>query len=788
MKKIQTLLMAAAMMAGPFVFTSCEDILGHWEKPAPAVITSDPTPETVVEDARALGAALEAGAMVAVNYTVGTSSYVATFQKNSDDSYTLISNAKVSAARAVTRAADPPYTVPTGDGAAIGDKILLTLVGDQLVLTVKDTAGTPIFEAYLTIEAGKVVVINTNAGGLDCTIISVSVNDQARDIKNTDMKSVKIEQGALSYFVKYSEGETWADVIKRYENIELVDISTTDLDYVSAQFSKELVVETLMAEQEITQADAEDSYTKKYSGSFFLTTSASTYVTANVAVGTSTTNSLIVETPPMLTPLTFEAVNEGATINITFENTLSKAVDLQYSLDGGLAWQSLHIDAGKPQYTDQSSNSHPASPGTKTLSGIKQILFKAENESYGELSSVCLDASTEYERKLHISVDADCYIYGNMMSLVGGDQFATRTDLKEDRTFEGMFMDEKKLKSHPAKMLLLPATTLTNMCYRYMFWNCTALTVAPDLPAKVMKEKCYSGMFTGCDALKATPALPATTLAKSCYYGMFSNCSALTSASDLPASKLEPYCYQEMFRGCTSLTKAPELLATKAAEYSCASMFWGCSALKTAPSKLAATVAEHCYDSMFDNCTFLESAPELPAKTMAPYCYAAMFRRCPSLETAPALPATTLANHCYDSMFYNQEDVSGYKLKNAPALPATTLADHCYTYMFNGCRALTKAPDLPAKKLENGCYVCMFNNCTSLNYLKCFATSIASDATIPPTYNWLRGVPGNGHFYKDKSVNYASGEFWDTSLEYGTTTKCAAKVLNDGNWTVQDAN
>ena len=492
--------------------------------------------------------------------------------------------------------------------------------------------------------------------------------------------------------------------------------------------------------------------------------------------------------PDMLrTPLTLESVYANAPVNVTFSSTLSTARELQYSLDGGESWKTMTIAAGKPAYTDKESNYHKEAADTLVLTGVSRVLLKAANESYGEYSSVGLDTSTEYERRLQISVDADCYIYGNMMSLVGGDQFATRTDLKEDRTFWGMFMNNTKLKNHPAKKLLLPATTLTAMCYRYMFWNCKALTVAPDLPAKEMKEKCYSGMFTGCSALTATPALPATTLAKSCYYGMFSNCSSLTSASELPAPTLAPYCYQEMFRNCTSLTKAPELLATEAAAYSCQSMFWGCSALKTAPSKLAATVAEHCYDSMFDLCTFLESAPELPAMTMAPYCYAAMFRRCPSLETAPALPAITLADHCYDSMFFNQSGVPGYKLKNAPALPATTLADNCYTYMFSGCKSLTKAPDLPAKELANGCYVCMFNNCTSLNYVKCLATSIASDATVSPTYNWLHNVPGSGSFVKDASVNYASGQFWDTSTEYGTTTKCAARVFSDGGWTVRDA-
>ena len=34
-------------------------------------------------------------------------------------------------------------------------------------------------------------------------------------------------------------------------------------------------------------------------------------------------------------PLTLEVVNEGTTMNVIFENTLSKPITLQYSLDGG---------------------------------------------------------------------------------------------------------------------------------------------------------------------------------------------------------------------------------------------------------------------------------------------------------------------------------------------------------------------------------------------------------------------------------------------------------------------
>lgn len=267
MKKICKLMMGLVIaVALPMFLTSCEELFGEWDKSTPVIPGVPPT--TVVDEAKVLGAALEAGATVTVNYTVGTSSYVATFKKNSDDSYTLISNTKVSAARALTRLAGP--TVPTGDAATIGDKIQLTLVGDKLVLTVKDTAGTSLFEAQMDVEGGEVVVINTNASGIDCTIGSVSVDDQAKEIKNPEMKSVKLIKGVLSYAVKFIDGEIWADVVKRYENTELLEISSTTDGYITVKFSKELVVETLMAEG-LEEAVAEEFYTNNFSALFYLT-------------------------------------------------------------------------------------------------------------------------------------------------------------------------------------------------------------------------------------------------------------------------------------------------------------------------------------------------------------------------------------------------------------------------------------------------------------------------------------------------------------------------------------
>ena len=60
-------------------------------------------------------------------------------------------------------------------------------------------------------------------------------------------------------------------------------------------------------------------------------------------------------------------------------------------------------------------------------------------------------------------------------------------------------------------------------------------------------------MFYRCTSLINAPELPATTLANYCYYYMFEGCSSLINAPELPATVLADYCYQYMFNGCTKL-------------------------------------------------------------------------------------------------------------------------------------------------------------------------------------------------------------------------------------------
>lgn len=265
MKKILSKLLGGVLLLSLCVsLTSCEDILGKWEKPVPQV------PSTVVEEVKVLGAALEAGATVTINYTVGTTEYIATFQKGDGDTYTLISNyKKPSAARAMTRSVSS--IVSEGDGASLGDKMQLKLVGDNLLFSVMTYVDSPLFEALINVVSGEVTVHNTNAVGYDCTIGGFSVNDAPQNIKVPEMQSVKVLTGNdLSFAVKYIDGESWADVTKR--NDEWIEITTTTDGYVSVILSNKLIIETLKGEAEGTKTpeELEALYNTYFSGTFYL--------------------------------------------------------------------------------------------------------------------------------------------------------------------------------------------------------------------------------------------------------------------------------------------------------------------------------------------------------------------------------------------------------------------------------------------------------------------------------------------------------------------------------------
>ena len=323
---------------------------------------------------------------------------------------------------------------------------------------------------------------------------------------------------------------------------------------------------------------------------------------------------------------------------------------------------------------------------------------------------------------------------GNIMSLLYGDEYEGKLDLSGK-----------------------------DYCFIRIF-NSLSITTVPELPATTLSEDCYREIFGGCTLITTAPSLPATELTDNCYYGMFYKCTSLVTSPELPATKLAFMCYGSMFYGCTSLTTAPELPATELADDCYHSMFSGCSKLVNAPALPATKLATVCYYDMFYNCTSLVNAPALPATELANYCYNEMFKGCKRLTNAPALPATILANTCYDSMFWGCTS-----LTTAPSLPATTLAEYCYSFMFSECSNLTTSPELPATILQKGCYKSMFRKCTKLNYVK---ANFTTEPSSKYTSYWLSDVASTGTFVAN------SGASWTTTIERNESTVPAG-------WTIQ---
>ena len=135
-----------------------------------------------------------------------------------------------------------------------------------------------------------------------------------------------------------------------------------------------------------------------------------------------------------------------------------------------------------------------------TLNFGQKMIIKGNNTKYG--------MAQNYDNGFRSSGKFN--VYGNIMSLMYGDNFVGQTTLNSNAySFAGLFYACPYLIS--AKNLILPSLTLTKYCYYRMFRNCTSLTIAPELPATTLTTSCYERMFDGCTNLKYIKALFTTT-------------------------------------------------------------------------------------------------------------------------------------------------------------------------------------------------------------------------------------------------------------------------------------
>ncbi len=201
---------------------------------------------------------------------------------------------------------------------------------------------------------------------------------------------------------------------------------------------------------------------------------------------------------PLTTPLTIEAITPG-TIVVDMNATLQTG--MKYSVNGG----------------------------TKTLitttTSIEGLKAGDKVQFYGNGTQTQVYGG-DIEVKIKGSGDGfKTKVYGNIMSLLDEDNFATKTDLPDAQyVFYELFTENTTLID--ASELLLPATTLAPQCYYGMFNGCTSLTTAPKLPATTLTTQCYYAMFFSCTSLTNAYVKAAFTDSSNECDNMFGSCSA----------------------------------------------------------------------------------------------------------------------------------------------------------------------------------------------------------------------------------------------------------------------
>lgn len=384
---------------------------------------------------------------------------------------------------------------------------------------------------------------------------------------------------------------------------------------------------------------------------------------------------------------------------------------------------------------------------------------------------------------------------GNMASLVIGEDYAQGADLTTlapGWSFTSLFQNKAGLLS--ASALEIPMETMTAQGFQSLFYGCVNLKEPPKrLPATTLAQNCYRYMFKGCTSLEKAPVLPARKLALNCYEQMFYSCVNLTAAPTLPAEKLIGACYKNMFYNCTNLREiammatdisAGDCLNNWVSNVAAAGQFYRNPKMNTAfkrntsgvpagwgllpwdefrlevqsPGAVAYsgsdmecslnwgeweayTAGDAVSLAVGDNVRFRNVAPVTMAcegSFSATADYAAAGNIMSLAAGKDYRTETSVPDEGFKGLFAGNTHLTSVI---ALEMPATTLGAACYAQMFQNCTGLTKAPALPATTLGTESYKEMFAGCSNLSMVLCDATDISAGNC---TQDWLKGVKGTG--------------------------------------------
>ena len=197
------------------------------------------------------------------------------------------------------------------------------------------------------------------------------------------------------------------------------------------------------------------------------------------------------------TPLTLVAQADGK-ITVTFNNGITLANDIHYTINNGAEQTiaknttgSFDIEVKKGDVV-QLYSLNTSLGGSSTVAGARG-------------TTRAVDSGAKY---INIRPSMKTEIYGNVMSLLKGkDNLESATTIEANNAFYGLFAGAEKLVNNTERLLVLPATTLTEGCYQDMFNGCKGIEKAPELPAPKLEKNCYQEMFYDCAKLNHVKCL-----------------------------------------------------------------------------------------------------------------------------------------------------------------------------------------------------------------------------------------------------------------------------------------
>lgn len=277
--------------------------------------------------------------------------------------------------------------------------------------------------------------------------------------------------------------------------------------------------------------------------------------------------------PILTTPLTIEAkAEDGATVSLKKSDSYELET-IKYKKSTDTSWKDY-------EFTGENGAEISLNQG-------ESVSFWSNNAALGQKSG----GWTYYS---YFEISDECYVYGNVMSMIDDQEgataenpkFSTDEEIGASYAFYNLFRFCTKILNHESKELVLPATKLASHCYQSMFFGCSSLTKAPDLKAKTLKDFCYASMFNGCEKLTEAPEIAAETVARYCCQSMFSGCTSLTEGPVLKAKKLEEVCYNAMFMFCYKLGSLTCLATDISADYCVAAWLNGAGSQVEGDKKL----------------------------------------------------------------------------------------------------------------------------------------------------------------------------------------------------------